>query len=172
MIGENRLKNNLVRSQSPATSQIFFVDACEDNFYLRAKLFPHCNVSWCMQKTILVVDDDPLYLELLKDLLDMQCYHTLTARNGLDALQILEQRTVDVIVSDIEMPIMDGIALHQKTLERAELKQIPFIFLTGSEQPHHFRYIDAHPGLRLLRKNEMVNTLLALIADALRGECT
>lgn len=95
-----------------------------------------------MAKTVLVVDDDPLYVEVVKDLLDLHQYRVLTALNGSEALHVLGHQKVDVIISDIEMPLMNGITFHRKIAERADLHTIPFIFLTGSEESAYFRYVD------------------------------
>ncbi len=118
-----------------------------------------------MQKTILVVDDEPLYVELVKDLLELHDYAVLTALNGADALQMIRQHKVDVIISDIEMPQMNGISFHKKVIEQPELRDIPFVFLTGSEEALYFRYVDEHPRLRLVRKTEMVENLVRLLNE-------
>lgn len=145
-----------------ATSQIFSVDARGNNLYFHGRLALKSSRS-CMQKTILVVDDDPLYVELVKDLLDLHHYQVCTALNGLDALRILEQQKVDAVVSDIEMPQMNGIAFHRKIIEQENLRGVPFIFLTGSEEAHYFQYVNQDRTVHLVRKTEMVEKLVPLI---------
>lgn len=57
---------------------------------------------------ILLVDDDANVLHALSRLLRLQPYHIYTAENGVQALEILTENEIDVMVSDIQMPIMDG----------------------------------------------------------------
>lgn len=123
-----------------------------------------------MQKTVLVVDDDPFYVELVKDLLDMHQYSVFIVYSGETALTTLLQHQVDVIISDIEMPSMNGIDLHKKVSENPALKDIPFIFLTGSEDPRYVRYIAEHPSTTLVRKTEMVDRLLSCISGTIPPE--
>ena len=61
--------------------------------------------------TVLVVEDDDSLMELLGDVLTDAGYHVVTARNGHDALAIVAVTPLDVIVSDIGMPEMDGYTL-------------------------------------------------------------
>lgn len=122
-----------------------------------------------MEKTILVVDDDPLYIELLKDMLALHQFHVLCAYSGQEALSLLRTEAVDVIVSDIDMPKMSGIALHKRVSEVPALRSIPFLFLTGWEDPNYFRYVHDHPSLQLVRKTAMVERLLACIEEVFRS---
>jgi CheY-like chemotaxis protein len=76
-------------------------------------------------KTVLVVEDDPATREALQALLEAHQYQVETARNGLEAMQIIEStsRGIDLVVSDVVMPIMGGVALYKNIRERwPELK--------------------------------------------------
>ncbi len=80
--------------------------------------------------TILVVDDDPLALDTLAELLVESGYRVFTAQGGQKALDILESHHgIDLIVSDLMMPQMDGIALT-KEIHSAGM-DIPIIVITG-----------------------------------------
>lgn len=61
--------------------------------------------------TILIVDDEPMLLEIFSEWLQEENCRVLTAGDGAAALQILDSHHVDVIVSDVRMPVMDGILL-------------------------------------------------------------
>jgi len=79
---------------------------------------------------ILLVDDDPLFLELSKTFLEV--FHDITSDtvdSAREALQRLEKNSYDVVVSDYDMPLMDGIALL-KTIRDKRI-DIPFILFTG-----------------------------------------
>ena len=78
---------------------------------------------------VLVVDDDPGMLQLLGMRLKAFGYRTLTARSGPEALALLEQHPVHVLVSDLRMEPMDGMALFARVHERWPV--LPVIMLTA-----------------------------------------
>ncbi len=81
---------------------------------------------------ILVVEDNLSLLEGLKDLLESTGYQVLTAENGSDALDLLEDNVKpDLIISDIMMPRIDGYEFQARVREKPELLGVPFIFLTA-----------------------------------------
>ena len=91
------------------------------------------------QATILIVDDDPAILENAVDLLRVSGYHVLSAKNGLEALQVLQSRMPDLIVSDIMMPEMDGYALYQAVRDNPAWTLIPFLFLSAKGEQKDIR---------------------------------
>jgi len=82
---------------------------------------------------ILVVDDQEDLLELMKQLLS-QHYRVMTARNGQEALNIIENNTLDLIVSDVMMPDMDGYELTTAIKQNEQLSHLPIILLTAKTQ--------------------------------------
>ncbi len=82
-----------------------------------------------MDLTILVVEDDASLSEALRDTLQIAGYEVCTAENGLLALRQLEDEAVDLIISDINMPKMDGHSLLKKV--RAQFPDIPMILMTA-----------------------------------------
>lgn len=80
-------------------------------------------------KTLLLVDDEVCITESMKELLEDGSFHIITANNGSTALQILQTMRVDCVVSDIKMPVMDGLTFMQKTREQGFIT--PFIFYSG-----------------------------------------
>ncbi len=83
------------------------------------------------QKTVLVVDDDQTLLASLVDILRLSGYHVLVATDGSQGLEVLEDQTSDLIVSDIAMPVMDGYQFYEAVRSNPEWTRIPFIFLTA-----------------------------------------
>jgi len=71
-----------------------------------------------MQRTLLLVDDEPNILQSLKRLLRRGGYRILTAESGQEGLKLLEQHKVQVIVSDARMPGMSGIEFLDRARER------------------------------------------------------
>lgn len=80
---------------------------------------------------VLVVDDNPLMVNVLKGLLGTASIEVHTSSNGREALEVLESTSVDVIVCDVMMPKMDGYAFHKMLREQAQYAHIPFVFLTA-----------------------------------------
>lgn len=81
---------------------------------------------------ILVVDDDMVMRRLCMDAFTAAGYRVATAENGGVAFDRLKLTTYDVIVSDIEMPVMDGIELYRNAVNRHSYLKDRFIFMTGS----------------------------------------
>ena len=84
--------------------------------------------------TVLVVDDDPLNRTILSMSLGNDGYAVLEASNGREALEVLAQHAVDVVLTDIEMPEMDGYGLLQHRRDDERLKEIPFIVISGVDE--------------------------------------
>lgn len=83
--------------------------------------------------TILVVDDHEQILILLQDILSDQ-YSIITANNGQEALHILEQKKIDLVISDVRMPGIDGLTLCQKIKDDIHTSHIPVILLTAKAE--------------------------------------
>lgn len=81
--------------------------------------------------SILVVDDNPLIVNVLKNLLASENYQVYSAANGKEALSVLDKKAIDVVVCDVMMPHMDGYELHHNIRQKAECAHIPFVFLTA-----------------------------------------
>jgi len=81
---------------------------------------------------ILIVDDNKQNLLLLEAMLKGGGHAVVSAGNGIEALEILGKEKVDLIISDILMPGMDGFKLCMKCKEDEKIKAIPFIFTTSS----------------------------------------
>ncbi|MFW5941210.1 MAG: response regulator [Chloroflexota bacterium] len=87
------------------------------------------------QPIILIVDDDKILLESIADLLLLSDFQVITAGNGLEALEIIEQDMPDCIVSDVMMPEMDGYALLEALREDERWARIPIVLITAYERP-------------------------------------
>ncbi len=83
------------------------------------------------KKTVLIVEDTPFFLKLEKSYLEAAGYNVLTANNGKEALRILQEKDVDEVVSDIQMPVMDGMELIKKIREDKRLTDLPVIAVTS-----------------------------------------
>ncbi len=86
--------------------------------------------------TVLIVEDHPQMQQYIRNLLQTD-YRTLVAYNGLNALEIIENEPVDLIVSDVMMPQMDGFALVEKLKNSEAYHHIPIILLTALGDEAH-----------------------------------
>lgn len=87
------------------------------------------------RRRVLVVDDSPLTRELLVSLLEATGYLVSQAHDGQDALEKLAREAVDLVVTDLEMPRVDGLELTRRLKSHTTLRSLPVVIVTtrGSE---------------------------------------
>jgi len=86
-------------------------------------------------KTILIIDDQPFFINMQQSMLKQQGYQVLSSTSGPEGLRLAKKHKPDLILLDIEMPGMDGFAVCQQLRQDGELRQIPVIILTGTQDP-------------------------------------
>ncbi|WP_028863927.1 SpoIIE family protein phosphatase [Psychromonas aquimarina] len=84
------------------------------------------------QQTILIVEDNNSLRLLYKTYLT-DTFNVVTAANGYQAIEQLKTEQIDLVLSDIKMPLMNGLSLRKKINQHSSCELIPFIFLTGEE---------------------------------------
>lgn len=82
-------------------------------------------------KTILIVEDNLLNLELFTDLLEASDYNVLSAASANEAIDILSKNKPELIITDIQLPGIDGIELTKIIKNNPLLRDIPVIALTA-----------------------------------------
>lgn len=80
---------------------------------------------------ILLADDNVEFLHLIKSALMLNGYTVYAVEDGNEACKLLEAVDVDLIMSDIKMPTLDGIMLHAHARELPRYKETKFIFISG-----------------------------------------
>jgi two-component system cell cycle response regulator DivK len=80
---------------------------------------------------ILIVDDDEINRRLFKTILDAEGYKTLQAADGKSALDVAKQESPDLIILDIQMPVMDGITAFSLLKSEPSSNSIPVVALTS-----------------------------------------
>jgi DNA-binding response OmpR family regulator len=83
---------------------------------------------------ILVVDDEENMLQMLKTFFTEKEYTCFTASNGLAALELLDKEQVDVVITDMKMPGMDGLELLKKIKEKYD--RISAVIMTGFSEEY------------------------------------
>lgn len=121
-----------------------------------------------MNKKILIVDDEPDTLELVKLVLESGGFETLLAASGTQALEQIERTRPDLVLLDIMMPDIDGWDVFRKIKEKDP--KIPIAILTAKAQN-----IDRLLGLHVLKaddyitkpfgKNELINKVRKLLTE-------
>ncbi len=84
------------------------------------------------KRIILVVDDSAHIRSIITRALELENYATIQAADGVDALQVLQKVCPDFILSDINMPRMNGIEFYKNIRKNPTLTAIPFVFLTSN----------------------------------------
>jgi CheY-like chemotaxis protein/DNA-binding CsgD family transcriptional regulator len=85
--------------------------------------------------TVLVVDDTPANLGLVLESLGAAGLRVLVAESGMRALELLEQQLVDLILLDMIMPGLDGLAVCERIRQHPQWRELPLIFLTAVDLP-------------------------------------
>ena len=118
---------------------------------------------------ILIAEDKPESLALLDSFLKKNNYQTYCAPNGKVALEILEKNKVDLIISDILMPEVDGYILCQKVKSDPRWSNIPFIFYTATFTSRQDEIFAIKLGaVRFVRKPINPDAFGKIILDVLR----
>lgn len=88
-----------------------------------------------MTKYVLIIDDSKDIQRLLRMLLEAKGYHIDCTSNGVEALNLLRscKKLPDVILLDLQMPVMDGMAFLSEHQKVQELKNIPIVLMSGEQ---------------------------------------
>ncbi|MBW4642620.1 MAG: hybrid sensor histidine kinase/response regulator [Goleter apudmare HA4340-LM2] len=123
--------------------------------------------SSCPDK-ILVVDDSPDNIFLIKTILEEEGYIVSTAENGVSALAQLEASACDLVLLDLMMPGMDGYEVTKRIRGNAKLQQyIPILLITAHDAPNVAQGLDLGAD-DFIRKPVTVDELLARVRSLLR----
>jgi two-component system chemotaxis response regulator CheY len=87
-----------------------------------------------MAKTILIVDDSESIREVVSFTLENEGYKVLVGIDGQDALKFFDGSEIDLLITDLHMPNMDGIDLIKKVRSMDNYQRVPILFLTTESQ--------------------------------------
>ncbi|WP_175978604.1 response regulator [Burkholderia sp. BCC1047] len=85
--------------------------------------------------TILLVDDDELMLQTYRVLLEVAGYQVASARNGVEALAKIAETAVDLVMTDMSMPLMDGVSLTRALRADPMHCSVPVVLMSAAEAP-------------------------------------
>src|SRR5437660_8243490 len=83
------------------------------------------------QPKILIIENEVSNRLLIERVLSTRGYHCISASNGLEALNILDHEQVDLILTDLSMPVLDGYRATQLIRERPALANVPIVAVTA-----------------------------------------
>jgi two-component system, chemotaxis family, sensor kinase CheA len=120
------------------------------------------------QTTVLVVDDSIAIRTMQQALLESAGFKVILATDGLQALQELGNNEIDIVISDVQMPNMDGFELTRAIRARSRLKSIPVILVTSLGSPEDISEgmdagADAHIVKKELNRTELLTTIGQLL---------
>ena len=105
--------------------------------------------------TVLVVDDDPDTVETVREILQEEGHTVLSATNGLEGLEMALASIPDLVLLDLEMPVMDGRAFLAALHEAPSLAGVTVVILSGAT--------DTPVAFESVKKPLRLDTLLGLI---------
>ena len=112
---------------------------------------------------ILLVDDESGFLKAMGDVLRDSGYEVLVAENGKIAREHLEAENVDLIISDVFMPTLDGMRFHDYVREFSNARRTPFIYMSGYDD-ESTRALASDPAVDFfLSKTSPLEKILGLI---------
>lgn len=116
------------------------------------------------QKSILIVEDSITSRTLLKNILEGAGYHVKTAIDGIDGFTKLKEGNYDAVISDIEMPRMNGFDLTAKIRADKKYSTIPVLLISSlSKREHKERGIDVGANAYIVKSNFDQNNLLEIV---------
>jgi len=112
---------------------------------------------------ILLVDDDEGFLNTLEEVLRGKGHAVITAQDGKQAREALEGEKIDLIISDVFMPTLDGVRFHTFVRSFTDARDLPFIFISGHDDMPLRGLGTESPNDYFLRKPAPIEDILALI---------
>ncbi len=116
---------------------------------------------------LLIVDDVPDNLFLVRTILEEEGYEIITSSNGQDALKIIESEPPDLVLLDVMMPVMDGYEVTRRIRGMKDLPFIPILLLTAYDRANAVKGLDLGAD-EFIRKPIEADELLARVRSLLR----
>ena len=112
---------------------------------------------------IVVVDDELIYLNLLGEVLTLYGHTIFKAPSAQVALEYLRSEPIDLVISDVSMPEMNGVALHAEIREDPRFRKLPFIWNTAYLELQELLDVDDPLVDFKVEKSSGLSTLLHIV---------
>ncbi len=119
---------------------------------------------------ILVIDDEPLVVALMTDILGLEGYEVETAKNGREALEKIAARSYDVILSDLRMPELDGVGLYRALEKQHSSLLRRLAFVSGTTEPPEYASFLQRTGATVLSKPFALTDVHQLVQRMLQDQ--
>jgi DNA-binding response OmpR family regulator len=118
------------------------------------------------QKNILIVEDDPTFLMLLKYRIEDLQYNVQTAQDGQTAYDLIQNNHFDLVITDLMMPVFSGMEVMDKTINVLQ-KKIPFVVMSSAGQDEMVEKALTNGAADFLSKPFVINSLIDKIKNIL-----
>ncbi len=118
--------------------------------------------------SILLVDDQLEQIYYLKVVLEIEGYRVFSAHNGVEALEIMDAHPIDLVISDVAMPHLNGYQLYQRIRQNPRWLHIPFVMMSGRDMDSDIRFGKEMGVDEYLTKPIEIDDLLAVVRGRLK----
>jgi CheY-like chemotaxis protein len=125
------------------------------------------NTARAISRRILVADDDKSIQDVVSRLLEVMGFEVALAGNGIEALAVFLESSFDLVLTDLQMPAMDGLSLARHIKERSP--STPVILLTGSDRETVRKKVERAPVDSVIFKPFGLKDLQRTVQGALEG---
>jgi putative nucleotidyltransferase with HDIG domain len=123
--------------------------------------------SLLKKRLVLVVDDSQLIINIVSKGLKKEGFKVLSAQNGKDALDILETQTPDLIISDLNMPVMDGLTFCRTLRAKKKFSSIPFVAMSSESDRYRMRQMLQSGAATYIIKPFNIDQLIIMVEKLL-----
>lgn len=113
---------------------------------------------------VLIVEDDEIIRDFLQDSLEMKGFVPSWAKDGTEALDRLDREEVDLVLSDVRMPGVDGIELCRRVAQR--FPELPVVLITGIHADERERILEESGAKAVLPKPLRIKHLVEVLESA------
>lgn len=118
-----------------------------------------------MRKLGLLIDDEPDFVSNLRELFEIHGYEIIVATNGEEGLENISRFKIDFIISDINMPLMDGFQFIEKLNNNGFHRKLPLIFLSASFSESEKNHLIKNGAVACLNKLTNYKVILKLLEE-------
>ena len=112
---------------------------------------------------ILLVDDEQGYLNVMGDILRQHGHQVVLAEDGKQAREALDMERVDLIISDVFMPTLDGVRFHSYVREFTDAHDLPFVFVSGYDDENTRTLVKDPEKDFFFSKSTPIETIMSFI---------
>jgi len=123
------------------------------------------NAGQAISRRILVAEDDKTVQNIVSRILDFMGFEVALARNGVEALSMFIESSFDLVLTDLEMPIMDGWSLTHRIKERSP--NTPVVLMTGADRETVLKKVKGAPIDSVIFKPFLLNDFQSTVQRVL-----